>query len=276
MPNWVSNRIYVKNTGPEFKNLIDVFTGSKGPFERICPMPAKLKKDIDDMSLFIEKCGLKNRRKKYYLTKINHCIDKLNTIGLKIPKVVKKEPSLSDIFDDRTEKYTPSFRSQFYSWLEQKKEARRMKEFGVKDWYDWRCLNWGTKWDASDLQVIHSGEDEFCVEFETAWSEPVGIYNKLAKDYPSISLLIFAWSLESNFINCAAYLPKEGWILEELGAAFDDDFKPINAKPSDKFLDIAKQFNTPIPGWVMGLKIEVDELSEVSTSEIKNYIRGSI
>lgn len=49
-------------------------------------------------------------------------------------------------------------------------------------WYGWNVSNWGTKWDASDVEV-NSG---FIVEvtFNTAWSPPINAIQALARKFP--------------------------------------------------------------------------------------------
>ena len=46
-------------------------------------------------------------------------------------------------------------------------------------WWDWRVQNWGTKWEL-DLQGLDIYEDENYVSiiFSSAWSPPIGIYDK--------------------------------------------------------------------------------------------------
>lgn len=49
-------------------------------------------------------------------------------------------------------------------------------------WYDWRCQNWGTKWDI-DSECLSYDEDEqgglatISGSFQSAWSPPVEAYN---------------------------------------------------------------------------------------------------
>ena len=45
-------------------------------------------------------------------------------------------------------------------------------------WYEWNISNWGTKWDAQPFDI--NWEDD-CVTFqlETAWSPPLGFYEKM-------------------------------------------------------------------------------------------------
>ena len=49
------------------------------------------------------------------------------------------------------------------------------------DWYNWRCTNWGTKWNAYEVEINWDEEYKECIEinFQTAWSPPEPIYFKL-------------------------------------------------------------------------------------------------
>ena len=52
-------------------------------------------------------------------------------------------------------------------------------------WYDWRCDNWGTKWDIREFTdhefIVDKQGSEYCLElsFWTAWAPPVYIYQTL-------------------------------------------------------------------------------------------------
>lgn len=52
-------------------------------------------------------------------------------------------------------------------------EAENKKNFGYKDWYDWSCAKWGTKWDAD---VFTNSYDEttgtFLISFNSPWGPP--------------------------------------------------------------------------------------------------------
>lgn len=58
-------------------------------------------------------------------------------------------------------------------------------EFSPNDWYRWRINNWGTKWDiGSDNNELHGlnptvVDNEATMTFDSAWSPPVGLYEKL-------------------------------------------------------------------------------------------------
>lgn len=57
--------------------------------------------------------------------------------------------------------------------------GRRKKEYGADNWYDWAINNWGTKWGAYEIEHVEIGKDHIDIQFDTAWSPPEGILNKL-------------------------------------------------------------------------------------------------
>ena len=70
--------------------------------------------------------------------------------------------------------HTPEEVGQYYYELYQK--------YGLFDWYDWSCKNWGTKWNACDTDM----NDKDCIIwFDTAWCPPREIYRQIAKDNPT-------------------------------------------------------------------------------------------
>lgn len=64
--------------------------------------------------------------------------------------------------------------------------ARAIAETGYPDWYHWSIANWGTKWDAYDYEQRSSEPDLFTFKFETAWSVPEPIFDKLAELHPEL------------------------------------------------------------------------------------------
>jgi hypothetical protein len=60
-----------------------------------------------------------------------------------------------------------------------------------EDWYDWQINNWGTKWDiGADIGTEKEEQyglkatrvdNEVCCSFDSAWSPPVGLYEKLVE-----------------------------------------------------------------------------------------------
>jgi len=63
--------------------------------------------------------------------------------------------------------------------IEGKQALDNIKRYGYKDWYDWSIANWGTKWNAYDFSIVYEDDHELHVQFDTAWSAPTPIFNKL-------------------------------------------------------------------------------------------------
>lgn len=56
-------------------------------------------------------------------------------------------------------------------------------------WYEWNCNNWGTKWDVSVHNWERDGDNTILMNFDTAWSPPVALYEFLTEHGWSISAL---------------------------------------------------------------------------------------
>lgn len=69
-----------------------------------------------------------------------------------------------------------------------------------EDWYTWRVNNWGTKWDVDneglEFQDHGDGTSEITGWFDSAWSPPVGAYEKFCDDMDNCS--IDAWYEEGG------------------------------------------------------------------------------
>ena len=84
-------------------------------------------------------------------------------------------------------------------------ECLRFHSTGIADqrWYDWRVQNWDTKWDAYDVVVTDDDPDCTEIEFNTAWSPPIAICNKLREQYPDVSV---SWFYDEPGEEIAGYL----------------------------------------------------------------------
>ena len=70
-------------------------------------------------------------------------------------------------------------------------------------WYDWRIQNWDTKWDAYDVSIDDDDPEQLEVSFNTAWSPPEAICNKIREDYPDVSV---SWFYDEPGCEIAGYL----------------------------------------------------------------------
>lgn len=60
-----------------------------------------------------------------------------------------------------------------------KKYFNNLVKYGHSTWYTWSLSNWGCKWNASCSSIEKIDNDKFLVTFETAWTPPYGIIEKL-------------------------------------------------------------------------------------------------
>jgi hypothetical protein len=61
------------------------------------------------------------------------------------------------------------------------KRQRWLKLYGATNWYDWRRINWGTKWNSYDVEIDANFDDELSVQFYTAWSAPLPVFFEIQK-----------------------------------------------------------------------------------------------
>ena len=83
-------------------------------------------------------------------------------------------------------------------------ETYRFSSGEVDDrWYDWRVMNWDTKWDAYDVVVTDDDPENVEIEFNTAWSPPEAICNAIREQYPDVSV---SWFYDEPGCEIAGYL----------------------------------------------------------------------
>ena len=69
------------------------------------------------------------------------------------------------------------------------KAKKFIEKYGADDWYNWRCKNWGCKWDASESGFWKDGDD-WVVSFQTPWSPPEGFMETLSKKFPNMDFIL--------------------------------------------------------------------------------------
>lgn len=58
------------------------------------------------------------------------------------------------------------------------------------NWYNWNVLNWGTKWEACNPEIIEHEHDLVLYRFDTAWSPPLPAIKALSEQFPSAKITI--------------------------------------------------------------------------------------
>lgn len=78
--------------------------------------------------------------------------------------------------------------------------ADNVERYGCANWYDWSVRNWGTKWNASDINWEGSA-----VYFSTAWCAPIPIFEAIALNFPGVGF-VATWSEEQFDLVTGAFV----------------------------------------------------------------------
>ena len=62
---------------------------------------------------------------------------------------------------------------------EEDKAQAMIDKYGYSDWYSFSIGEWGTKWDISGGMIQEAGDGYIVASFDTAWSPPIALVEKL-------------------------------------------------------------------------------------------------
>ena len=96
-----------------------------------------------------------------------------------------------------------------------KKNPDELKQkYGFTDWYEWRVFNWGTKWNARDVELTLESPTCVSFRFSTAWSPPIPVIEKLTELYPFANIT-YQYDTEDGYIGELGYEDGEVIYREE-------------------------------------------------------------
>ncbi len=97
------------------------------------------------------------------------------------------------------------------------------KTYGNNNWYYWSIANWGTKWNAcqnEDGDIIEIFNGTLVYEFDTAWSAPYPVVQRLSEKYTCVCTLEY---FDEDFgCNCGCYECVNGEVDTDIGFDGDD------------------------------------------------------
>jgi len=154
-------------------------------FNKIIPMPPSLaiesgsrtRQGLEEYKGFVEICTMGGANADMDLLNIPEEKEKI-FLGMR-----------KDITAEEWELGRQAFRNEF--------------QYGVPTWYEWHVNNWGTKWNAYGFDVYCSDftDDNVTIGFQTAWSAPHKILERLSEMYPEVSFE-HTWADEDIGQNC--------------------------------------------------------------------------
>ena len=195
MPNHVTNKIEFYGDQENIKKVLELIKGEEEyiDFNKIVPMPK---------TLHLTSGGSQNQAMQYAFSK------KTDAEKMEIKKALESKLVLfhgnyynsmlaRDYNAVELQECANQFEEQLVSgkkdlWDNTDYEDLGIKTFedlgnayinniinyGYDTWYDWSCAKWGTKWNAYDILF---DEDNSVIEFDTAWSCPIPVLDKLAE-----------------------------------------------------------------------------------------------
>ena len=186
MPNHVQNIVRLQGDEKRVQEILEAVKSDQYglgsvDFEKIIPMPSPL---------HIE-CGSKTDR------------------GLNAYRdFLKSEAESEREYLDQKPTITPE------EWELGKQAYENIREYGAPTWYEWSVAHWGTKWNAYGMSE-NAGEGQSNeLRFQTAWSAPRPILEKLARMYPRITFE-HEWADEDIGVNCGRHIYQGGERVEE-------------------------------------------------------------
>lgn len=210
MPNHVRNEIYFDSRADE---ILEVIKGENGiiDFNKIIPMPKEL--DIESGS----------RGEHGYESYCKYVLSN-NT---------SKEEWIAN---NDIDKECFELGEKYYN---------NVRYYGAKTWYEWCWDNWGTKWNAYDIEFLDEGTFdgvEFTsslfeydgrqkgVMFSTAWNAPIPVIGKLSEMFPNVTITHY-FADECMNENCGKIMYRNGCII------FETDWEDMvsNVKETIKF-----------------------------------------
>ena len=113
-------------------------------------------------------------------------------------------------------------------------------------WYAWNCRNWGSKWDACDVDNTVDEPTYLAYVYNTAWSPSLEAIQELSRQYPQLTVHIDyeeeqGWGGERSYkggdvVGVIEYdIPESHAEVEERGNecyCYGDDYKPFADCPT--------------------------------------------
>ena len=220
MPNWVCNHLTIhgENAVEVMRSLLteneESECGYDLDFNKLIPMPEELNIVCGTITT--------NCAKLYVNAMLDDCDAYIKYAGL-FAKAFERDFILTEseqvqlmqdalrYTDYPDKKLLFSNKAEVYAYG--KRALDNYEKYGAKDWYDWCCDNWGTKWNACHTQI--NDLEKADIYFDTAWSAVPYIIAKIAELHPECKIE-YEYAEEDTGVNA-------GYIIFENGEITSDE-----------------------------------------------------
>lgn len=87
--------------------------------------------------------------------------------------------------------------------------AANKEKYGFKDWYDWACGNWSSKWGAVDVQFDDPDFDETTnsidLRYQSAWGPATGLIVRISEKFPELVFALWHQEEGNAFMGCDVF-----------------------------------------------------------------------
>lgn len=224
MPNWVLNEVTVTGKKENIANMmkdIDAKSDGSFKFESVLPMPEELKDtegNIENMLKYMLDNNLDFsmfENDDDIIWGINMKLNMMKSFGIEIPKEELEIGGFNTAGSKLRRMYELKDKYDPYKCYDEKdgqKQYNNYLKYNVSNWYDWRCKNYGCKWDCSDGYVSEPFENDnnevtVSLSFCTPWSMPEPFLSYFAYKYNVVVKQMYAD--EDIGVNCGkgCYVP---------------------------------------------------------------------
>jgi hypothetical protein len=209
MPNHITNILYVE--GDEYQKVFGRIAGEEGrgciDFNRIVQMPEIMESEssiptLEDMAMFfLGKYPIKDLLSP---PRYNAAEEAKSGNWGNAAEVLKQHNMVHMLTETNL---AGDLSDEHFEILV--KYMRALRQFGHCSWYEWSRDHWGTKWNAYNQSRI----DERTIQFDTAWSTPMPIWEKLSEMFPD-TVLSIRWADEDFGSNTGTMKVQNGEIVE--------------------------------------------------------------
>lgn len=229
MPNHVTNKIKFIGEPENIAKVLELIKGSEDAidFDKIIPMPKTLNLtsgggDTESMQYALSKKPYFEAQKLKTILTLKPC----DYYGTYYSKIFRSRTFTTEEMEQSAKEFEEKLKnSDKIGFGDIDFDGLGIKTFedlgnmyinniinyGHDSWYDWRIENWGTKWGAYDIYV---SDNE--IEFDTAWSCPFEILDKLAEICKGFNVgFVGKWADEDSGHNTGTFRTENGLLYAD-------------------------------------------------------------
>ena len=169
----------------------------------------------------------------------NYCNNQLRVFGndrQKFAEDVKTDDSLLSFANLIPDPDFENITDEEYIGMFTEEEKRFFYEV-KKDWWHFRVIKWGTKWEPSDV-IMDETEINILYDFETAWSPPNQWLKTISKNY-DCQFILNSWEIGEDFYGCLVI--RNGTIIKDFSSTIREKVKADLIK-QPQYYEIQKRF----------------------------------